>query len=338
MNRDDKGLLETISAWQGEIIIYGAGIWGNKIFDLLAFEKIAVTYFAVSHKPCGDNQSEIKGVEIKEISELVKQRKSALIILAGNQEMRIEAEKTAKDFGFNNILTISKESYSMDMLSASGQRVCLVCGATIKFYNSFGNPPRHNAQCPICDSLERHRALWRLMQKEKILDGRKKVLHFAPERCLLEKILEYKELDYYPVDLDKNMYGIRESVDITNIPYERGMFDVIICSHVLEHIENERKALSELARVLVDAGVAFINTPMHGFSTTIENPAYNTPELRRKYYGQADHVRMYGQDLQDRLEQEFMVEAIKCNQELSEELLARFGLWQDEIVYLCRKK
>lgn len=339
MNEKSKGFLEIISAWQGEVIIYGAGVWGNRIFDLLVFEKITVKYFAVSQKSCGVGYKRDvkKGIAIKEISELSEYRNSAMIILAGNPDTRIQMEKTARNLGFVNILSVDKETYIAEMLAGSEEKVCPVCEKAVKFFNSFGLPPRNNAQCPICDSLERHRALWLFLQKENMLEGKKKVLHFAPEKCLLERISEYEDIDYYPVDIDENMYGIKEVVDITDIPYKSGAFDIIICSHVLEHIENENKALSELARVLSDTGTAIINVPVYDLKTTFEKPEYNTPELRRKYYGQDDHVRMYGHDITDRLGQKFIVEQVRCNEDLSEAMLAHYGLWENETIYLCKK-
>ena len=96
---------------------------------------------------------------------------------------------------------------------------------------------------------------------------------------------------------------ICKTVDITDITYEDNYFDVIICNHVLEHITDDRKAIKELYRVLNSSGIAILNVPIKkSLNMTMEKAEYNTPELREKYYGQADHVRFYGNDYIQRLE------------------------------------
>lgn len=86
-----------------------------------------------------------------------------------------------------------------------------------------------------------------------------------------------------------------------HIPYENEKFDFIYNSHVLEHIPNDIKAMSELYRVLKKDGVCITLVPLFNIDTTFEKDEYNTPELRLKYYGQRDHVRKYGLDFKNRL-------------------------------------
>ena len=114
--------------------------------------------------------------------------------------------------------------------------------------------------------------------------------------------------------------------------------DVIICNHVMEHIPDEHKALSEMYRVLKKGGVAVINVPLdESRAQTFENPEYNTPELRLKYFGQHDHVRIYGRDYAERLGKVFKVEIAKPNEKLTEKQLSDCGVWSGDTLYLCRK-
>lgn len=167
-----------------------------------------------------------------------------------------------------------------------------------------------------------------------------KILHFAPEPIFHQRFSSIPDVDYYPVDLNPNAYKIRKVVDITDIPFDDNTFDLIMCTHVLEHIPDDKKAMSELYRVLKpNSGVALLTVPIdRTHAKTLENPAYNTPELRSKYYGQSDHVRRYGADYPDRLRAaKFFVEEIKMDKVFDEDDLNIYGLIRWEKFHICRK-
>lgn len=86
------------------------------------------------------------------------------------------------------------------------------------------------------------------------------MLHIAPEPSLSEKFM--KQYDYISVDLDGS--NAMMPMDITELTFPDEHFDVIICHHVLEHIPDDRKAISELYRVLKSGGWASIQVPMKG--------------------------------------------------------------------------
>ena len=182
---------------------------------------------------------------------------------------------------------------------------CPIC----KNFSSFGDFwSRKNVLCPNCKSLERHRMVYLLLknQYEDLLNSKIKLLHFAPELLFYKFFSEKKNIDYYPVDFSPEIYekkgiSIRNKVDMEHIPYENEKFDFIYNSHVLEHIPNDIKAMSELYRVLKPDGVCITLVPLFNIDTTFEKEEYNTPELRLKYYGQRDHVRKYGLDFKNRL-------------------------------------
>lgn len=235
------------------------------------------------------------------------------------------------------------ETMVMDIYDAvvSDKKICPVCKNTVRLFLPFGENQRFNAKCPVCGSLERHRALWLYFDNNIQLFDKKdmKILHFAPEGVFFNRFSIDDNIDYWPVDINPQQGKIRKVVDITNITFADDSMDMIICNHVLEHIPDEKKAISELYRVLNPNGVAVLSVPIRmNRETTLENPEWNTPELRLKYYGQEDHVRIYGRDFADHLRAaNFSVEVVDVSKEYSEEEMIRYGLKKGEQIYLCRK-
>lgn len=221
--------------------------------------------------------------------------------------------------------------------SLRGGYECPICGANPRAYLPFGETPRKNAQCPNCKSLERHRALWLAMQRLHWYRKGMRVLHFAPEIIFHKFFSSFKDIDYWPVDLNPKAFGVKKAVDITNVTFDDDSFDLIMCTHVLEHIPDDRKAMSELYRVLKPGGLAFLNVPMRNTPKTLENPEYNTPELRQKYYGQADHVRYYGLDYPDRLKSVGFRVQLFTMDGIDDKTLKRYGLDRNEKIFLCGK-
>jgi SAM-dependent methyltransferase len=115
-------------------------------------------------------------------------------------------------------------------------------------------------------------------------------------------------------------------MDITNIDYPDQSFDVIYCSHVLEHVQDDRKAMREFYRVLKTTGWAILLVPITA-EKTLEDPSLVGPEERLRVFGQADHVRRYGPDYVDRLrEAGFSVQVTKVNDLVQNDEAIRLGL------------
>ena len=241
-----------------------------------------------------------------------------------------------------HLLYVESLLENVDESIAARNCECPICGSKLRAYLPFSvrpQIPRPNAQCPKCYSLERHRALWLLMQKLNWHKENMRVLHFAPEPIFYKMFSSFKNIDYWPVDLNPRAFGVRKAVDITDIPFEDNSFDLIMCTHVLEHIPDDRKAMRELYRVLKPkTGIAFLNVPMFDIPTTLENPEYNTPELRLKYYGQHDHVRAYGLDYPQRLGAAGFSVQLFTMENIDEKTLRRYGLDKNEKIFLCRKE
>lgn len=179
-------------------------------------------------------------------------------------------------------------------------RYCPVCGNSSSRFRPFGLVPRDDAQCVYCGALERHRLLWLFLTRKTMLfdDAPKRLLHVAPEKCIEPRLEERFAESYVTADLFDPHVKVR--MDITAIPYPDRHFDVIYCSHVLEHVEDDRQAMREFHRVLKDDGWAILLVPITA-ERTLEDPSIVDPEERLRVFGQEDHVRRYGPDYLDRL-------------------------------------
>jgi SAM-dependent methyltransferase len=180
-------------------------------------------------------------------------------------------------------------------------RLCPVCEKMFRRFAPFGvDGRRSDAMCPHCGSLERHRLLWLFFErKTDLFDGRpKSMLHIAPERCLVPRLRKRLGIGYITADLHDPAADVQ--LDVTDIHYPPDNFDVIYCSHVLEHVPDDRKALKQMQRVLKPDGWAVIMVPITT-NTTYEDPTVTDPRERRRLFGQNDHVRRYGRDFVSRL-------------------------------------
>jgi len=198
---------------------------------------------------------------------------------------------------------------------------------------------RANALAPHSLSLERHRLIWLyLKEKTDFFTNQKRVLHIAPEYCFIKPFKGLKNLDYITADLISPWADVR--FDVQAIPFPDSNFDVVICNHVLEHVDDDRKAMSELLRVLKPDGFGIFQVPLdYSIDVTLEDKSINTPELREKHYKQRDHLRLYGKDYAKRLrEVGFDVTEDNYVQSLPSDLVERYALPKDEILYICRKR
>ena len=132
--------------------------------------------------------------------------------------------------------------------------------------------------------------------------------------------------------------GVNFHADITNLPVADCSYDLIVCTHVLEHIVDDNKAIFELFRILRQGGSALIQVPLNSFSEyTNEDPAITSPIERARHFGQFDHVRLYGRDIIERLRKPgFNVETRNLMQSLDSQEAKRLGLW-DDTIFVCKK-
>ncbi len=225
--------------------------------------------------------------------------------------------------------------------------LCPICNSKFNEFAPFGLVPRKNARCHSCDSLERHRLLWKYLNEKTDLfsiDKKIRLLHFAPEKVFYDIFSKNQNIEYNPCDLYPESYEYDrkvkvKKVDIIDIPFEDNYFDVILCNHVLEHIPDDAFAMSELFRVMKKGAWAILQVPID-FSReiTYEDFSITTPEGREKAFGQNDHVRWYGRDYKDRLKKAgFVVNEDDFVKSFSNENLFRYGLMETELIYYCKK-
>jgi SAM-dependent methyltransferase len=218
------------------------------------------------------------------------------------------------------------------------ERLCPICNNTSKQFIDFGIIPRTDAKCPFCGALERHRFFWLYMERKTAFKSNppRKALHIAPEAILEDKLRPligagYLTADYFEPDVDLKM-------DITDIQFPDSSFDFIYCSHVLEHVPDDRKAMREFQRVLTDEGIAILLVPITA-DETFEDPTIEDPKERLRLFGQEDHVRRYGPDYVSRLQEAgFAVETVRREDFLRSDEIENMGITAVAgELYICRK-
>jgi SAM-dependent methyltransferase len=193
-------------------------------------------------------------------------------------------------------------NFMMSLLYRGEGRWCPVCENPSRKFHATGIVPREDAKCLFCGALERHRFVWLYISKmTNLFDGiPKKMLHVAPERCFESRLKKHLGKNYITADIQNPRAMVR--MDITNIQYPDEYFDVIFCSHVLEHVQDDKKAIREFYRVLKHDGWAILLVPITA-EKTIEDSSIINPSERFLVFGQEDHVRRYGPDYIDRLQE-----------------------------------
>ena len=207
-----------------------------------------------------------------------------------------------------------------------------------KFLSYGYKTVRKNALCPGTLSLERHRLLWLYLDKEtNFLSSNLKVLHVAPEQVFYKKFKKLKNWEYLTFDLNSPIADIKGDLISTNFKDE--YFDLIICNHVLEHIEDDKSALDEMYRILKYNGISILQVPINvKRENTFEDLSIKSKIQREKYFGQYDHVREYGLDFKDRVEQAgFKVEMINYSKKISQDLVIKYGLMKDDLIPIGKK-
>ena len=191
---------------------------------------------------------------------------------------------------------------------------------------------------PSTLSLERHRLLWLYLKHEtNFFTAPLKVLHFAPEQAFYKKFKKLKNLEYTTTDLNSPLADVK--ADICALPFKDHSFDVILCNHVLEHIPDDRKALNELYRILKPSGWGIFQIPQDlKREVTYEDNSITDKKERARIFGQYDHVRIYGGDYLDRLEEAgFIVKAVDYTERMTDAEIEKYRLAKGELIPLVTK-
>ena len=159
----------------------------------------------------------------------------------------------------------------------------------------------------------------------------------APEQCFIDRFKKLNHIDLITADLYSPIVDVK--ADICDLPFEDNSFDIIFCNHVLEHIEDDKKAMQELYRVLKPDGFGIFQIPQdYSREKTYEDLTITSPEDRAKHFGQYDHVRIYGLDYFDRLRSVgFKVNEVNYSKKLPQHEVDKFRLMKNEILPVCYK-
>lgn len=219
-------------------------------------------------------------------------------------------------------------------------RYCPVCENTSEAFNSFGFKPRNDAICPICGALERHRLIWLYLMKELGFaqsHNAKRMLHVAPEKVFIGKFKALLGDLYLTADIGNR--NVMVQMDITDIQYPENSFDYILCSHVLEHVDDDYKAMREFYRVLRPGGWAILLVPIVKQGSTFEDHNITEPEERMRVFGHPEHVRNYGEDYPERLSVSgFEVKTIVPSDFLSFDEIEHMGITKASgEIFFCTK-
>lgn len=216
--------------------------------------------------------------------------------------------------------------------------LCPVCGAMDdRLWPGPGGRP--GASCHSCDSLERQRLLALLLGafgKQATL-GRT-LLDVAPSRQMSRLVRELNPDGYLGVDFDPKADGRLVDVvaSLTDLPLPDASVGLLVCYHVLEHVPDDLAAMREIARVLPPGGAALVQVPWRP-GPTDEDPTAS-PQERLRRFGQADHVRTYGDEFDDRLSASGLdVVRLEAGGLVPEPLMRLFGINPAEIVWVCTR-
>jgi SAM-dependent methyltransferase len=224
-------------------------------------------------------------------------------------ELKLKLQDAASPNGSNS------SDYSTRAVS-SQRRVCVFCNKEVEAWLPFriratdisdflcrvesvgSNVERF--LCPHCSSIDRERHLRLFLERLRIMEPIRggSVLHMAPEGRLREYIESYDFSVYVRGDLSPSDDSVQR-IDLQQIPFSNETFDLVICNHVLEHVEDPRAALVEMHRVLKPGGRAICQTPFaRRLTNTLEDPLLQSADDRLFFYAQEDHLRLFGSDIE----------------------------------------
>ncbi len=229
---------------------------------------------------------------------------------------------------FSSVIEIFKKQSFYNSKSNVECNLCHWRGSQfVNFYTGYGHVYR-DAVCPRCYSHPRHRS-YAISIKDALSSfggDEIKVLHFSPESQITEILCADKRVKYLSVDIDHRKAMRKE--DIRALSFRDNSFDFIVCMHVFEHIDQDKKAMREVHRVLKSNGVALLDVPIdYTRADTYEDSSITSPEERTKEFLQWDHLRLYGRNYPNVLaSQGFRVEVKDVIQELGSQFVKKHNL------------
>lgn len=224
---------------------------------------------------------------------------------------------------------------------AGNNVICPCCNSSFREFAPFGDDRRKNAWCPECEGLERHRLLWIYFEKKTNIYSRPlKVLHIAPETIFFKRFSKQANIDYYPVDIFPNLYPKgTKYFDLLKPSFSDNSFDVIICNHVFQYIEDDKKAMENIYNLMKPGGWGIMQVPIDtSRKLTFEDSSITDPLEREKIFGLKEHVRYYSYDYADKLRNVgFKVQVDDFTTQFSDQDIYKYGFWKGDAIYYCTK-
>lgn len=205
------------------------------------------------------------------------------------------------------------------LVHPGNQAYCVYCGKTFgkflhegvkaavfKRYRVAGGGYKLNVQCPNCGSVDRSRLLYLFFKlRTDIYKKKTLLLHISPNHEIARALGENANVQQVCGTIEPEQYKEFNAIylDVQNIEAADNYFDVVVCCHVIEHVEDDSRALKEIYRVLKPKGFAVLQVPLAlNLEKTLEDKNDRTPKQRKIAYGQVDHVRLYGLDYFERIQ------------------------------------
>ena len=335
-----------------KIAIYGAGDFGQKMFEVFQSIGKEVAFFVQSSK---SDIKECRGVSVISVEEYFSKNYKCIIFIAINNANAVNeiydlfAEKNYDRNKIYDCRSFIADNYIGNIDIESGDKLCNLCGHHIKEFlpggidtqlfsdlKVIGGGYRKNVICPYCSCMDRSRWVYWVLQKKTDIFKGGTVLHFAPEKMIRTKLENNDKCDYYAGDIVLRTGN--HKIDVTKIQFQDEFFDYILLNHVLEHVEDEAQAFCELRRVIKPKGKLILSFPVTMEIETVEKESICSEEDRLKYYGQKDHVRLYGKDYKKHIEsygwevQQFTPENIMNTNQIE-----KYGFIKNDILLVCSK-
>lgn len=333
--------------------IYGAGRYGKLLLQSF-MDLMEINYFVQTEEPI---EKELEGIPVISFERMKNMEGEKIVFIAiGNKRIAQEIKNNIYNTNIKNIKVYLCGKFIEDNFlmkgknHLTGNKYCIVCNnyfneflpAGIKEevfdkYHIIGGGYRENCKCPYCGVSDRAR--WFFYFLHNILNiseisGR--ILHFAPEKGVAEYIKQNTNIDYYTGDIVVGR--AMHMTDILDIQYKDDTFDYVISNHVMEHITDEEKAVSEIKRVLKKNGKWIFSFPICTDITTYEDPTIISPEARLKAYGHSDHVRLYGNDYKARFENYGLELQIYSPEKKLEAVdIKKYGFIKDDVIIVATK-
>jgi len=235
-------------------------------------------------------------------------------------------------------MILSRIKSVLEYFVAIGNNVeCACCGHKARRFFSAGVVnKRPFARCAFCGSLERHRLIALMLKNFPFID-KAKILCIAPEQPLTQFLK--KSFTAQITTLDLNRSDVDVQGDVCALPFSNATFDVVIANHVLEHVADDQLAMREIKRVLKPQGQTILQTPVHWDLEKTEEDQSATPAECLRRFGQDDHVRLYGRDFVQRLQNiDWDVELIPVSKHFKLDEIQKYGLESDEVFFRITAK